>query len=140
MNKLFKTCLFVGTCIITFQSQANQEGLTCLGKQSALNTEIDYAKNYNSHRVRGLENALKEVQNYCNDQDLEIKYKNDILDKLKKLQEKQIELNQAKLKNKPSKINKIEKKIAVAEVELKNAQEKLDSFYKALNLEKQKNL
>lgn len=122
---------------LSFSSLASDyDGLTCSGKKNAIQTQIDYAKKANNtYQVQGLEKALSDVNTYCNNSDLEKKYKVKIQDKLKDIREQEVDLQEAKLKGDAAKIAKREAKLSEDQRELKNAQDQLEAFYKALKAE-----
>lgn len=112
------------------------DGLTCAGKQIAIQTQLDFAKKANNtYRAEGLQKALDDVNTYCTNDSLEEKYKDKVEDKLENLQDKQEDLQEAQLKGDTKKIAKQEMKVQKAEYELKEAQDHLDAFYKALKAE-----
>lgn len=134
MKKLFKISLITLTMAASSYAVADQfDGLTCAGKKEAIQTQLDYAqKANNTYRAQGLQKALDDVNTYCTNESLEEKYKDKVEDKLENLQDKQEDLQEAQLKGDPQKIAKRESKVKAAEYELKEAQDQLDAFYKAL--------
>lgn len=137
MKNVVKIGFIMAVATLSFSSLANNyDGLTCSGKKSAIQTQIDFAKKANNtYQVQGLEKALSDVNTYCNNSDLENKYKNKIQDKLQDVKEQEADLQEAKLKGNAVKIAKREAKLAEDQQELKNAQNQLEAFYKALKAE-----
>ena len=135
MIKVIVSVLFFSFNVIANAKDDNS--LTCLGKQNALNKQIEYAKKIkNQYQVKGLEKALDEVTAFCNNDNLKEKYQEKVKAKLENLHEKQESLHQARLKSDAEKIAQQEKKVTKAEKELKQAQQQLNSFYQALESER----
>lgn len=110
------------------------DGTTCASKQTALNTQLEYAKNHNNvNRVRGLEKALDDVNRYCSNDKLEEKYKNQVKEKRDELAKREQELREAELKGDSSKIAKQSAKLDKDRTELSQAENKLSQFYQDLN-------
>jgi len=120
----------------SFNALANHhgyEGTTCLAKKNAIQTQIDYAKKANNvYQIQGLEKALSDVNTYCTNDDLEKKYQENMQNKLKDVQEKQADLQAAKLKGDVKKVAKQQAKLTEKQQQLQDAQNKLDEFYKAV--------
>lgn len=140
MNNKTMIKVIVSVLLFSFNVMVNAKddnSLTCLGKQNALNKQIEYAKKIkNQYQVKGLEKALDEVTAFCNNDNLKEKYQEKVKAKLENLHEKQESLHQAKLKSDAEKIAQQEKKVSKAEKELKQAQQQLNSFYQALESER----
>lgn len=137
MQKTLKTSLIALAMVVSASAAADQfDGLTCAGKQTAIQTELNYAKTANNtFRVQGLEKALADVNAFCTNDSLADKYRDKVEDKLENLQDKQEDLQEAKLKGDPQKIAKQEMKVQKAQYELKEAQDRLDAFNQALKSE-----
>lgn len=137
MKNIIKISLTVLAVALSSQAFADDfDGLTCSGKKSAIQTQIDNAKKANNvHKQSGLEKALSDVLAYCSNDDLEKKYQDKIQDKLDDIEKRQEELEEAKTEGKLEKIAKQEAKLKTDEAELKEAQDKLDAFYNALKAE-----
>ncbi|OCG16900.1 hypothetical protein A9G24_00650 [Gilliamella sp. App6-5] len=111
------------------------EGLTCESKKQTIETQIEYAKKHNnSHRVKGLEKALHDVNKHCSNDDLEAKYKKNVSDKSNKVAERTQALAKAKAKGNEHKIAKQQAKLAEVEQELNEAKTELAKFYQELKL------
>lgn len=137
MKKILKISLIALAFTASSYAAADQfDGLTCAGKQIAIQTQLDFAKKANNtYRAEGLQKALDDVNTYCTNEGLEDKYSDKVDDKLEDLLDKQAELQEAQLKGDAKKIAKLENKVQKAEYELKEAQEQLDAFYQALKAE-----
>lgn len=105
----------------------------CDLKRAEIEKEISYAKAHNnSHKVAGLEKALKDVNTYCTHEGLvekaqdEVKeIENKISEKQAELKERQSELNEAKTGEKRDKIEKYQEKIADKQEEINELQDEL---------------
>ncbi|RKS86988.1 uncharacterized protein DUF1090 [Orbus hercynius] len=137
MKNILKMSLITLAVTMSASALANQfEGLTCAGKKTAIQTQLDYAKQANNvYQVQGLEKALTDVNTYCSNDDLAKKYQEKVQEKTAKLQEKQDDLKEAQLKGDPSKIAKQQAKLQKAQYELQEAQTQLDSFHQKLKAE-----
>lgn len=140
MKKTIKMSLIALSAVVSFNAFADYsdyEGLTCLGKQNAIQTQLSYAKKANNvYQVQGLEKALNEVLTYCTDKKLEKKYKEKISKQMDDVKDRQYDLEKAKMDGRPDKIAKQQTKLQKDEYELKEAREKLDAFYKELKAQK----
>lgn len=134
MNKLLIT---TSACILFFASSSAMAAKTqngCEIKKQRIEEQINYAKQHgNEHRVRGLEEALDNVNRYCTPESLYRDSQKEVAEKTEKVQEREAELQEEKLKgNDRSKIEKRERKLAEAQAELKEAQAELKVYKDAL--------
>ncbi|MEY0976718.1 DUF1090 domain-containing protein [Providencia rettgeri] len=134
MNKLLLT---TSICISFFASASVMAAKTqngCEIKKQRIQEQIDYAKQHgNQHRVKGLEEALDNVNRYCTPESLYRDSQKDVAEKTEKVQEREAELQEEKLKgDDSSKIKKRERKLAEAQTELKEAQAELQVYKDAL--------
>jgi uncharacterized protein YlxW (UPF0749 family) len=98
----------------------------CAAKKNELETQIMYAKKYdNTDRIRGLEKALKEVNENCTDESLKTKRMKRITEKEEKVSERELELKEAKETGNSDKIKKKERKLEDAINELSEAKNEL---------------
>ncbi|WP_114192592.1 DUF1090 domain-containing protein [Edaphovirga cremea] len=94
----------------------------CAAKQQDIQQQIDYAKKHgSSHRVAGLETALREVVNNCTDAGLEADRQKRIAEKQQEVAKRKQELAEAKETGKSDKIANKQEKLDEAEQELKEA-------------------
>lgn len=102
-------------------------GGNCQAKEENIRFQIDKAKEYgNTNRVKGLEQALSNVQRWCNDDDLRRDANKRILERQENLAEKQADLEEAIARGKSSsKIEKQRRKLAEAQEKLAEAQREL---------------
>lgn len=103
------------------------EGLTgCAAKQHEVEQQIEQAKKYNNtHRVAGLEKALQEIKDGCNDDTLKAQREQDIAEKKAKVAERKQELQEAQADGRSDKVAKKQKKLDEALEELKEAEAEL---------------
>lgn len=98
----------------------------CEYKRQHLEHQIDYAQAHNNtHRVAGLQEALRQVNEHCTDNKLRKRKENKIADKQRKVAERQRELEEArvsgkreKIANKQAKLNEARKELAQARADL----------------------
>ncbi|MEA1062471.1 DUF1090 domain-containing protein [Erwinia sp. HR93] len=92
----------------------------CQDKAQSIQREIDYAKQHNnSHRISGLQTALKEVQDHCDNSTVLADHQKKLAHQREKIAERKDELAEAHRKGDTKKIAKREQKLAEAESELK---------------------
>lgn len=130
-KNVFKMIL-VGSalCASTF-TYAESANKGCALKVQNIQTQIDYAKKYgNTHKVAGLERALANTKQYCNDSSLRKDLNSDIAKKQRKVNERLEELKEAQVKGDADKVAKKQKKLAKAQDELKKAQDDLNTYFK----------
>lgn len=99
MNKLLLT---TSICIAFFTSASVMAAKTqngCEIKKQRIEEQINYAKQHgNQHRVRGLEEALDNVNRYCTPESLYRDSQKAVDEKTEKVQEREAELQEEKLK------------------------------------------
>lgn len=95
----------------------------CEIKAKNIEQQIDYAKQHgNTHRVAGLETALKEVKTHCTEDALQAEQAQKVSQKQQKVAERQQELKDAQQTGDVEKIAKKQNKLAEAQHELKQLQ------------------
>ncbi|EFS2651693.1 DUF1090 domain-containing protein [Salmonella enterica] len=100
----------------------------CEYKRQNLERQIDYAQAHNNiHRVAGLQEALRQVNEHCTDKQLLKRKERKVAEKQQKVAERQRELEQARISGKS-------KKIADRQAKLAEAQEELAEARRALSL------
>lgn len=102
----------------------------CKKKEQILETKIENAKRHgNRNQLRGLEEALREVRSNCTDASINSKAYSKIRDKQAKVEERQMELNEAIREGaKPDKIRKRQRKLEEAKTELAQALRERDAL------------
>ncbi|HAG1966714.1 TPA: DUF1090 domain-containing protein [Salmonella enterica] len=77
----------------------------CEYKRQNLERQIDYARAHNNtHRVAGLQEALRQVNEHCTDNQLLKQKENKVAEKQRKVTKRQYELEQARISGKSEKI------------------------------------
>lgn len=112
----------IGGAVIamTCQLAPTHAATTCEAKRADIVRSIDAAKAQGqTRRVRGLEKALREVQNNCSDAALQREHAARIAKQERKVAERQRDLDKARAQGKASKITEREAKLAreLAELE-----------------------
>ncbi|EEG5674929.1 DUF1090 domain-containing protein [Salmonella enterica] len=105
-------------------AMAGYEG--CEYKRQHLEREIDYAQAHNNHhRVAGLQEALRQVDEHCTDNQLLRRKENKVAKKQRKVEERLRELEQARASGKREKIASKQAKLDEAREELAEARREL---------------
>ncbi|EJI1747218.1 DUF1090 domain-containing protein [Salmonella enterica] len=103
---------------------AGHEG--CEYKRQDLERQIAYAQAHNNiHRVAGLQEALRQVDEHCTDNNLLRQKENKIIEKKRKVADRQRELEQARASGKREKIASKQAKLDEAREELAEARREL---------------
>ena len=102
----------------------------CKRKEQAIETKMEYARKHgNQEQLRGLEEALSQVRQWCSDGTLRTKAELNILEKQDKVKERQADLDKAVTEGKgEKKIAKLQRKLGEAKEELAQAVAKRDAL------------
>ena len=102
----------------------------CKRKEQAIETKMEYARKHgNQEQLRGLEEALSQVRQWCSDGTLRSKAELNILEKQDKVKERQADLDKAVTEGKgEKKIAKLQRKLGEAKEELAQAVAKRDAL------------
>lgn len=126
MLKTITGLSFLAT-IATFPSLAQEPLKGCDAKAYEIQQQIEYAKsNDNTHRVTGLEKALKEVRDHCTDEGLMRERLAKVNEKEQEVAERTLELKDAQESGRADKIEKRMNKLKEAEAELSAARSELN--------------
>lgn len=118
--------LLLSTCLLAVSATHADKLTSCAAKKNEIETQLKDAQKHGHHyRVQGLQKALKENITHCDDTELKQKHLKKIQEKELKVQERQQELKIAKAKNNHIKIAKQQKKLTEAQVELNEAKQAL---------------
>lgn len=130
MKKLLVITTASLLCFASSSVMAAKTQNGCEIKKQKIEEQISYAKQHgNQYRVRGLEEALDNVNRYCTPESLYRDSQKNVAEKTEKVQEREAELLEEKQKgNDASKIKKRERKLAEAQAELKEAQEEMETY------------
>ncbi|ECG5803715.1 DUF1090 domain-containing protein [Salmonella enterica subsp. enterica serovar Muenchen] len=98
----------------------------CEYKRQQLEHQLEYALAYNNaHRVAGLQNALRRINEYCTDKRLLARKETKVSEKQRKVTEYQRELKQARASGKREQITNKQAKLDEAREELVKARSEL---------------
>ncbi|HFW1990308.1 TPA: DUF1090 domain-containing protein [Salmonella enterica subsp. enterica serovar Saintpaul] len=98
----------------------------CEYKRRYLKHQLEYAQAYNNtHRMAGLQRALRNINEYCTDGRLPQQKEKKVADKQRKVIERQYELEQTRISGKNEKIANKQAKLAKAREELTEASREL---------------
>ena len=99
-------------------------------KEQAIETKMEYARKHgNQEQLRGLEEALSQVRQWCSDGTLRSKAELNILEKQDKVKERQADLDKAVTEGKgEKKIAKLQRKLGEAKEDLAQAVAKRDAL------------
>lgn len=98
----------------------------CERKEAEIKNQIQHAtQNNNSHRVRGLEKALSQVQTHCTDAGLIKDKKEDIADQQEDIDELLAKIEDKKSEGRYDKVEKLENKLAREREDLQTLQQEL---------------
>lgn len=115
MKTLIATILF-------FTAAANQaQAETCAEKKSKIQLQIQQAQaNQELFKIRGLEKALRGVEENCSDENLAEKHQAKIRDKQADVAKAEADLKQAERKRDAEKIRKKSEKLEIKKLELQD--------------------
>lgn len=119
-----QAALLVLLSSIAFSVQAANPA--CQQKAASIQQQIAQAKEHgNTHRQRGLERALANVEAHCTDAGLIRDMKADIAEQREEVNEVQTALQQKHALGRTDKINKLERKLARERAELQTLEDEL---------------
>lgn len=97
----------------------NPWGDSCDAKRNAIERELTYARGDNTtHRVRGLEKALAEVNTYCSDASIRADIEKEVRDAEDDVREREEDLREAQAKGDSKKIARRQEKLDKAQAKL----------------------
>ncbi|EDF5515180.1 DUF1090 domain-containing protein [Salmonella enterica] len=98
----------------------------CAAKRLEVENQISYARDHNNtHRIAGLQKALREIDEHCTDPQLLKQRQLKVEEKTRKVSERQTELDQARETGNPKKMAQKQKKLDQAQEELQDARDAL---------------
>ena len=135
-ERLLKTAVLsatLGIALIAFSGMSlASDGFAggCKRKEQAIETKMEYARKHgNQEQLRGLEEALSQVRQWCSDGTLRSKAELNILEKQDKVKERQADLDKAVTEGKgDKKIAKLQRKLGEAKEDLAQAVAKRDAL------------
>ncbi|EKU56727.1 PF06476 family protein [Acinetobacter sp. WC-323] len=99
----------------------------CTAKKRNIEIQLKHAMlRGNKHEIQGLENALHQNINNCDDADLKAQRTQKVLEKQRKVEKLKVELQQQLAQGDQSKILKKQNKLSKAQDELKQARNELE--------------
>lgn len=118
-----KITLLLAAIVMPMLASSAFAGMTgCAAKKIAIRTQIEDARIHgNTYRLAGLEKALSEVNEHCNETELMMQNRQKIEEKAQKVEQRQREYDEAKRDGQANKINKKLKKLDEAKEELAEA-------------------
>jgi hypothetical protein len=124
LNMKFSPTLLVTTMLLfSFSAVHAETSKGCAAKQQNIETQLKYAKaRGNAHEVRGLQKALNENIEHCQDANLQAQREQKILEKQRKVSQIEAELEKQKALGNPIKIEKQRYKLKKAQLELDQAE------------------
>ncbi|ECR4899919.1 DUF1090 domain-containing protein [Salmonella enterica] len=118
--------ILTGLCYSFMISCAMAADNGCEYKRQRLEHQIDYAQAHNNHhKVAGLQEALRQVNEHCTDNQLLRRKENKVVEKQRKVAERQQELEQAQASGKAEKIASKQAKLDESREELAEARREL---------------
>lgn len=126
--KLVKS-LFVVTTFLFSITAVNAEVLKgCAAKKQQIENQLQYAHSRgNVHEISGLQKALDENMSKCDDLNLKQKREQKVLEKQRKVEKIELEIQQANETQNINKIRKKQAKLKDAQQDLNEAKTELDS-------------
>lgn len=120
--QILSVTILAGLCYSFMVSDAIAGYEGCEYKRQHLERQIDYAQAHNNyHRVAGLQEALRQVDEHCTDNQLRRRKETKVAEKQRKVEERQRELEQARASGKREKIANKQAKLDEAREELTEA-------------------
>lgn len=124
-KKLFLSFVIVFATLTSAFADPTLKG--CAAKKQSIETELEYARQYNNiYRAKRLEKALEENIAHCDDMKLNAERQRKIAEKIRKVSEREAELNAAKANSDQKKIAKKTEKLQKAKRELEDAKNELN--------------
>lgn len=121
-----KSKLAVSVLMFGLVAPALAASPACERKEAEIKTQIQHAtQNDNTHRVRGLEKALSQVQTHCSDAGLIKDKKEDIADQQEDIDKMLAKIQEKKSEGRYDKVEKLEDKLAREREDLKTLQQEL---------------
>ncbi|WP_421172060.1 DUF1090 domain-containing protein [Aeromonas sp. 601115] len=110
------------------------EAVGCKARLQAVNDQLVFAKAHNNAgQIAGLEQAARNIKANCTDEGL-LKEQKERVNKLRgKVDERLLELQEARVSGKPDKIADKQSKLEQAQTDLLTAQRELDELHRLVN-------
>lgn len=115
------------TATLAHAGQSTTPLTGCAAKIQAISAQLEIAKSHgNSNQQAGLEKALKEVENNCNDDDLRAKREAKVSKAEDEVAEREQDLREAQADGDQDDISKRQRKLQESRTELQQAREELN--------------
>ncbi|MBU0900941.1 MAG: DUF1090 domain-containing protein [Gammaproteobacteria bacterium] len=115
------------TATLAHADQSTTPLTGCAAKIQAISAQLEIAKSHsNSNQQAGLEKALKEVENNCNDDDLRAKREAKVSKAEDEIAEREQDLREAQADGDQDDISKRQRKLQESRTELQQAREELN--------------
>ena len=122
---LLSTLSFAASSVQAAQPGAGPTG--CAGKRNDIENQLEQARKHNNWgQISGLEKALQENKEHCDDGTLLQDRKQKVLDARHEVAQRERDLKKAEKKGDAEKIDKRKAKLAESKAELKQALEELE--------------
>ncbi|HSX69391.1 MAG TPA: DUF1090 domain-containing protein [Pseudomonas sp.] len=126
MSQRLLANILLGGCAVLITLPAAAETGGCAAKRDHLQQQIEAARSAgNRDRQAGLETALSQVVEHCDDGELRKSREEEVLDAEHEVRTREAELQEALKQGEPAKIDKRRDKLAESREELREAQEAL---------------
>ncbi|WP_421208760.1 DUF1090 domain-containing protein [Aeromonas sp. 602396] len=125
----------LGAGLLLLAGQAfGSEAVGCKARLQAVNDQLVFAKAHNNAgQIAGLEQAARNIKANCTDEGL-LKEQKERVNKLRgKVDERLLELQEARVSGKPDKIADKQSKLEQAQTDLLTAQRELDELHRLVN-------
>ncbi len=122
----------IGMSMLMLAGQAyGSEAVGCKAHQQAVKDQLVFAKAHdNADQVAGLERALRNIETHCTDAGLFKEQQQRVAELKEQVNERLVELQNARVTGKPDKIAKKQAKLEEAQTKLLAAQRELDALSK----------
>lgn len=124
----------VGMSMLLLAGQAyGSQEVGCMARQQAVADQLAFAKAHNNaDQVAGLERALRNIEAHCTDAGLFKEQQQRVAELKAQVNERLLELQNARVSGKPDKIAKKQAKLEEAQTKLLAAQRELDALSKLI--------
>ncbi|QWZ81680.1 MULTISPECIES: DUF1090 domain-containing protein [Aeromonas] len=125
----------LGAGLLLLAGQAfGSEAVGCKARLQAVNDQLVFAKAHNNTgQIAGLEQAARNIKANCTDEGL-LKEQKERVNKLRgEVDERLLELQEARVSGKPDKIADKQSKLEQAQTDLLTAQRELDELHRLVN-------
>ncbi|MFM5558467.1 DUF1090 domain-containing protein [Aeromonas rivipollensis] len=120
----------IGLLLLAGQAYGS-ENVGCKAQHQAVTEQLAFAKAHdNGEQVKGLERALRNIEAHCTDEGLLKEQQKQVARQKEEVNERLLDLQNARVSGKPDKIAKKQAKLEEAQAEQLEAQRKLEALQK----------